>query len=514
MQRSVTKQRPPRLLVVVAAVAALIAVIPIGFLVLRAFSGGGESFLALLERPRLPLLVGNSLGLAISVTLGALAIGLPSAFLLSRVRLRFRAFWMVVAALPLAVPSYLAAYGLLAAFPGLQGFGASWFVLTMVTVPYITLPVASALQSSTTDFEDVAKTLGRSPFRAVVTGSWHHVRGPALAGSLLVILYVISDFGGVALFRFPVLTTAVYQAYGASYDRNLAAVFSLILIALAILIVIAERIARGKVRTGTASAIAGGRTRLISLRRGLLPLCALLSFPTVAVVLVPVVIMVERLFSAEAVTSFDPARLFSATANTLLLSLGGALIAVTLATPIAVLAARFRGRFVSAVESTGYLPLALPGVVVGLSLVFFALGTAPWLYQSTLLLALAYGFMFLPKAIGGIRSRVAAIPRSLDDISMTLGYSPRQRWRAVTLPLSRPGFLLGGLLVMVTAMKELPATLMLRPTGTDTLATLLWSRTDVASYGAAAPYALMLILLAAIPAFLLSQSDRRGGTAS
>ena len=495
-----------------ACVAVLVAIIPIGYLLLRAFAGGGESLLGLLERPRLPLLIGNSIGLAASVTLGTLAIGLPSAFFLSRVRIPLRAFWMVIAALPLAVPSYLAAYGLLAAFPTMQGFGASWLVLTMVTVPYVTLPVASALQSATTDFEDVAKTLGRSSLSALLSGSWHNVRGPALAGSLLVFLYVISDFGGVALFRFPVLTTAIYQAYGASYDRNLAAVLSLILITLAIIIVFCERLARSKGRTGIVSQLTSGRTKVIKLRGSLSPFFALLAFPTIAVVLVPLVVMLTRMFSAEALTSLDPARLWLATVNTLLLSLGGALIAIALATPIALLAARYSGRLVGTIESLGYLPLALPGVVVGLALVFFALGMAPLLYQSTFLLALAYGFMFLPKAIGGIRSRVSAIPRSLDDVSTTLGYTPFQSWRAVIGPLSRPGFLLGGLLVMVTAMKELPATLMLRPTGMDTLATLLWSRTDVASYGAAAPYALMLIVLAAIPAFLLSQSDRRGGS--
>ena len=504
--------RPPRLLVVVACLAALVAVVPIGFLLLRSFEGGGESFLNLLERPRLPLLLANSIGLGVTVTLGALLIGLPSAFLLSRVRIPFRSFWMVIAALPLAVPSYLAAYGLLAAFPSMSGFGASWLVLTMVTVPYVTLPVASALQSATTDFEDVAKTLGRSSLSALFSGSWHHVRAPALAGSLLVFLYVISDFGGVALFRFPVLTTAIFQAYGASYDRNLAAVLSLILITLAILVVFGERFARGKKGTTHGAQRTAGRMRVIAYRGAYAPLFVVLVFPAVAVVLVPVAVMIARMFSTEALTSLDPERLWAATLNTLFLSLGGAFLAVALATPIALLAARFSGRLVGAIESLGYLPLALPGVVVGLALVFFALSTAPLLYQSAFLLALAYGFMFLPKAIGGIRSRVAAIPRSLDDVSTTLGYSPLQSWRAVTGPIARPGFILGGLLVMVTAMKALPATLMLRPTGMDTLSTLLWSRTDVASYGAAAPYALMLILLAAIPAFLLSQSDRRRGS--
>ena len=179
-----------------------------------------------------------------------------------------------------------------------------------------------------------------------------------------------------------------------------------------------------------------------------------------------------------------------------------------LALPIGVLAARYRGRLVRTVESVGYLALGLPGIVVGLSLVFFSLAVLPALYQTAVVLAFAYGVLFMPKAIGAIRSSTAQVPTSLEEVSRTLGYGRLHTWWLVTARLARPGIAAGALLVAVTAMKELPATLLLRPTGTDTLAVELWARTDVSAYGAAAPYAAALILVAAVPAFLLSGAGR------
>ena len=181
-------------------------------------------------------------------------------------------------------------------------------------------------------------------------------------------------------------------------------------------------------------------------------------------------------------------------------------MALALALPIGVLAGRYRGRMVRVIESAGSLPLGLPGIVVGLSLVFFSLAVVPALYQTAFVLAFAYGVLFMPKAIGGIRSATAQVPRSLEDVSRTLGHGQVRTWWLVTARLARPGIAAAALLVAVTAMKELPATLLLRPTGTDTLATELWSRTDVAAYGSAAPYAVALIVVAAVPAFLLSQA--------
>ncbi len=503
-----SSRRPPRTLLLLAIVACALAAIPLAYLLVRIGSSGIEDALTVLGRPRLPQLLLNTSALAVAVTGTCVLIGVPTAFLLSRVRLPWRPTWAVLAALPLAVPSYLAAYGWLSAFPTMQGFFASWLVLTLVSVPYVTLPVAASIRAGTAGLDEVARTLGRSPWRAFWIGTWPQIRPATLAGSLLVCLYVLSEFGAVSLLRFPVLTTAIQQAYGASFNRNYAAILATVLVLMAMIVVLAEQGARGRARRRFSAVPLIARPRPVRLRHWSVPSYLLLaSVPALAVGL-PVAVLFVRLLDAETLRTLDILDLGDALLNTLVLSLGGALIAVLLALPIGVLAARYRGRVVRAVETIGYLPLGLPGIVVGLSLVFFSLAVMPSLYQTAIVLAFAYGVLFMPKAIGAIRSSVGQVPTSLEDVAHTLGYGRLQTWWLVTARLARPGIAAGALLVAVTAMKELPATLLLRPTGVDTLAIELWARTDVSAYGSAAPYAAALILVAAIPAFLLSGAGR------
>jgi iron(III) transport system permease protein len=178
---------------------------------------------------------------------------------------------------------------------------------------------------------------------------------------------------------------------------------------------------------------------------------------------------------------------------------------VALALPVAILAGRYRTPGVRWVETLSFSGHALPGVVVGLSLVFLSLSVAPFAYQTIALLSFAYAVLFLPKAIGVIRGATEAVPPVLENTARTLGRGPMRAWAATTLRLTLPGIAAAGLMVALTAMKELPATLMLRPTGLDTLATELWTRTEVAAYGSAAPYAITLVALAAVPAWLLGR---------
>ncbi|WP_353826290.1 ABC transporter permease [Agromyces sp. SYSU T0242] len=500
------RARRPWGLVAASVAAVALAAIPIIHLVVRVASADPAELAAVFDRPRIPLLVGNSVLLAGSVTATAVVLGVPSAFLLARARLRWRGMWAVLAALPLAMPSYLAAYGWLAWQPSMKGFWAAWLVLSFVSVPYVTLPVAAALRIGSTGLDDVARTLGRGPLGSFMLGTWPQIRPAVLAGALLVCLYTLSDFGGVALFRFPVLTTAIQQAYSASFSRDEAAVLAVLLVTLALLVVLGEQVARGRAARRIQSAPAVGRRRMVRLGRWTAPAMGLLVLVPAVGVVVPVAVLLGRVLTAETVQAFDAANLGRALANTVMLSAGGAVVAVLLALPIGVLAARYRGRLVRAVESAGYLALGLPGIVVGLSLVFFSLSVVPALYQTALVLAFGYGVLFMPKAIGSIRSATAQVPTSLEDLSRTLGNSRARTWWAVTARLARPGIFAAALLAAVSAMKELPATLMLRPTGTDTLATELWQRTDISAYGAAAPYAVALLLVAAVPAFLLSNA--------
>jgi len=277
------------------------------------------------------------------------------------------------------------------------------------------------------------------------------------------------------------------------------------LVLLAVILISLERKARGRsLRFRADKGVASSR-----LPKALTPALSALSslwFVALATIslAIPVISLLIRLGEGTR-RPLDWAELLGAVANTAWVSALGAVIAVLLALPIAALASRFRSRSASTIESVSYSGLALPGVVIGLSLVFLSINTVPFLYQSFVLLAFAYAVLFLPKSLGASRTALENVPPALGQVAQTLGYKPLRAWLYTSGRISWPGIAAGGLLVMLTAMKELPATLMLRPTGFDTLATELWSRTELAAFGAAAPYALALIVLAAIPSFALSR---------
>jgi iron(III) transport system permease protein len=150
-------------------------------------------------------------------------------------------------------------------------------------------------------------------------------------------------------------------------------------------------------------------------------------------------------------------------------------------------------------------------VVVGLALVSIGskLGA---LYQTTFLLAFAYALLFLAKSVASMSSSLSRVPASVKDVAATLGMNQWSVIKKVVAPIAAPGIGLGTILVFLTAMKELPATLMLRPTGFDTLATQIWSAASINRFNEAAPYALILVLIAALPTFLISRPDKADRT--
>jgi iron(III) transport system permease protein len=150
----------------------------------------------------------------------------------------------------------------------------------------------------------------------------------------------------------------------------------------------------------------------------------------------------------------------------------------------------------------------MPGIVVALALVFLSNRLLPGIYQTNLILIIAYLALYLPNALSAVSTPLSQAPKSLDEVAQSLGASRLNVLRKVVLPIAGPGILLATLLVTLTVLKELPATLMLRPTGIETLATRLWSETSVGAFSAAAPYALLLVVVAGIPAWLLNRQIR------
>lgn len=493
---------PPALLIP-AVVTALLALLPVGYLLVRA-AEGGAAVVGVLARQRTLELAVRSIGLAAVVTALCVVLGVSLAWLVARTDLRGRRVFGVLAALPLAVPSYVAAYTWVAAVPGVTGFGGSVLVLTLCCYPYVYLPVSAALMRMDPAMEEVALSLGRRRIAVVL----RQLRPSAAAGGLLVAMYVLAEFGAVSIMRFDVFTTQIYTSYRASFDRTPAAVLGLVLVVITFLIVLAEARTRGR----AAYALRGSpprRRTVIRLGAGgqALGLAWSLAVAGLAVGF-PLAGITYWLIEGTSAT-VDTGALLSAVTATLAVSLAGALLTTALAIPVGIIAARHRGRTASLLEQASYVGHALPGIVIALSFVFFAVRYAYPLYQRWPLLVLAYAVLFLPAAVGAVRSSVLQSPPVLEEVARSLGRGPLGAVREVTLPLALPGVLAGAALVFLTTMKELPATLLLRPTGMETLATQLWTETGSGSYAAAAPYAALLMLLAAIPGFLLGRRSTR-----
>lgn len=481
----------------------MVVCVPVVYLFIRAIEGGTQTAQTVFTQPSVWQAAATSLALAVLVAVTTIGIGVPTAWLVVRSTIRARRFWIVAVVLPLAVPSFVGAFAWASLFPGFAGFWAAWIVLSAATLPYVILPTAAALRSIDPAHEEVARTLGLRAvpafLRAALPQIWPAVGG----GALLVALYVLSDFGAVSILRVDTLSRAIYASYRSSFDRSSAAMLALLLALLAILVVAIEQRARGRVRRSRLATAAPRQPLPVHLGRWSLPGYALLTLVVVAGLVIPIISTIRQLLNGSS-ARLDIGDLTSAILTSAWYGTVGMVAAMALALPVGLLAGRYPSRLSRTLERFSFVGHALPGVVVGLSIVFVGTRLTPGIYQTVILLGFAYGVLFLPKAAAAVRGSVATVPPVLEDVARTLGYSPAQAFMRVTMRLASPGIAAGALLVLLTVMKELPATLMLRPTGENTLATRLWSLSEVGAYAAAAPYSLALIAVGVIPAFVLA----------
>ncbi|HUH07179.1 MAG TPA: iron ABC transporter permease [Egibacteraceae bacterium] len=516
------RRRLPGLLLVPTLVAAIATALPLAYLAVRA-AGAGEEALRLLWRPATAEVLSNTVGLVAVVTAGAVLIGVPLAWLVTCTDLPGRRVWSVALSLPLVIPSYVAGFAYVAAFapggmlprllgpfgvqrlPDIYGLWGAAAALTLVSYPYVLLTVRGALMGMDRSLEDAARSLGSGKPAVFARITLPLLRPAIAAGALLVALYALSDFGAVSLLRFDSFTRAIHTAYRAGFDRTGAVVLALVLVALTgALLVIEARLRGGDAhhRTGPGARRTPPTARLGRWRWPAVVFCALVAGLGLGV---PVVVLGYWL--ARGLAAGEPLRLaaetWAAAWHSVRASAMAAAASAALALPIGVLSVRYRRRSTILLERVTYLGYALPGIVVALSLVFFGARFAGPLYQTLALLVFAYVVLFLPQAVGAVRSSVLQISPSLEDAARTLGASGARVTAQVTVPLARPGLVAGGMLVFLTAMKELPATLLLGPTGQRTLATAVWNATSEAFFARAAAPALVLILVAGLPMAVL-----------
>lgn len=516
--------RIPWLYVLSGAVVAVIA-LPLIYLVLRAFNAGADG-LDYLLRERTLTIVLNSLLLVGAVTLTSALIGVPLAWLTTRTNLPLRRVWLMLALLPMVIPSYIGAVTFVAVFgpvgyaqqmlaplgvdrlPDVYGFFGAWIVITLFTYPYFVLPVRAALLNTDPALEEAARSLGLSRWRTFFRVTLPLLR-PALAGgALLTALYTLSDFGAVMVMRYNAFTRAIFTSYNSSFDRDRAAILSLVLIALTIaLLVIERRIASSKrgYRAGTCTP---RQPKPIALGRWQVPALIFCAALVGLGVLVPVGVLTGWALNPN-VTSAVPVNLGELSINALGVSGMTALAVGLAALPLALLAARSNTRLSRTLVGASYLGNVLPGLVVALALVFFASNLLPVIYQTLPLLIVGYSARFLPYSVSSTRSALTQINPRLEEAARSLGLRPWQAVLRVTVPLARAGILGGMALVFLNAMKELPTTLILAPIGFRTLATRIWTASESGTLALIGLPGLVLMALSCLSLALILWRDQR-----
>ncbi|WP_119067529.1 ABC transporter permease [Rubrobacter indicoceani] len=518
------RHRPPLVVWVPALFISVALLLPPVYLAVRSLDGGfGEFAETVLDADTL-LVLARSLLLALTVTLATICIAVPIAWLTVRTDLPFSRAWAVLAALPLVIPSYVGGFVLISALgprgmlqgslerfgverlPEIYGFPGAALALTLFTYPYVLLTTRSSLKNLDPSLEEASRILGVGAWKTFFHVTLPNLRPGIVAGGLLVTLYTLSDFGVVSLLQYGTFSREIYIQYRSAFDRTPAAILGLMLVCLTIAILLVEGRSRGRAAYHRSSA--GAARRHVTVRLGGWRwVAAGFCFGVVSLaLLLPVGVLVfwlvRGLLGGE---SLNP--LWTAALNSAYVSGLAALVAAACAIPVAVLAVRFRGRMSSAVEKLAYLGYALPGIALALALVFFGANYAPWAYQTTGLLVFAYVIHFLPQALGATRAGLLQVRPSVEEAARGLGKGPLGVLASVTAPLASPGIMAGAALVFLTTMKELPATLLLSPTGFETLATRVWSATGEAFFARAAAPALLLIVISAIPMYLLTIRD-------
>jgi iron(III) transport system permease protein len=450
------------------------------------------------------------------VSASAIVIGVAGAWILTRTDIRWKAVWGVAFALPLVIPSYVIAMTLISSggprglfadligipLPHVRGLIGAWITLTLSTYPYVFLITSAAMHRTDPSLEEAARSLGSSPGRVFRTIVLPQLRPAIGAGALLVALYTLSDFGSVSLMRFDAFTRVIYAQYSGRLDRTPAIVLSIVLMLIAGIVIWGEQRTRGR-----GAYFSRKPTRPPSLHRlSSSTRVAALTFLGAAVALgaaLPILVLVgwlvQSINAGEGIHISTDAVIGSLTGGTL-----AAVLAMVAAVPIVVLGVRYASRRTAWLERSVLFVFSLPHITIAIAMVAFTVKYARPVYQSLLVLVIVYAAIFLAQVTGPARASLLQVNPALEDASRSLGRGTFATMMRVTVPMISRGLLAGGALVFVTTLKELPATLLLAPSGFTTLAVRIWAAADEALYARAASSALILIAVSVVPVYYLS----------
>jgi ABC-type Fe3+ transport system permease subunit/ABC-type Fe3+/spermidine/putrescine transport system ATPase subunit len=507
-------ERTPVGLTLLAGAVAATVVIPVVWIGVVALSVDFDRAVSIvLRRGMLDVLL-NTVVLIVAVTTLSVLIAVPLAFLTVLTDLPFKRFWIVALSLPLVVPSFVSAFSFVSVWgpqgrlqsvlaplgveslPEIYGMPGTVFVLTLYNYPFVYLTTIAGLRALDKTYVDAARSLEtgiRGVFLRIVLPM---VKPAVAAGALLTALETAGDFGVPAILRLSVFTRQIYLEYNA-LAHDYAAMLSLHLVAITLVILLVESQVRSHERIhGSARGNSGPYT--IRLGRWRWPALIVPAAIVALAILVPIGFLFSWLLTGPDAYAgsfgFEPGYAI----NSVYVSALAAVVAACLALPVAYLAARHRSPLSGTLERATYVGFAVPGVVIGLSLVYFATRYLPAAYQTVPLVVFAYVVLYLPLAVGSTRAAILYVNPQFVEAARSLGNTPFQAFRRITLPLVFPGVVAGAALVFLHGMKELPATLLLRPIGFDTLATFIWAAERNAYYGYAAVPALVLVFISGL----------------
>jgi iron(III) transport system permease protein len=522
-----------------------ICLLPMVAAVVAAGKGTSDTWFSLFETV-LPGYIWNTVQLILIVGLGTAIIGTTSAWLTVAFRFPFRRVLEISLALPLAFPAFVLAYaytdvldhpGIVQStlrdltgwgprdywFPEIRSLGGAGAMLIFVLYPYVYLLArASFIKQSSTAYH-AARTLGASPWSAFIKVSMPIAR-PAIAGGvILALMETIADFGTVAHFGVQTFSTGIYSAWFAMGDRAAAAQLALCLLVVALLFAGLERIQRGAAKRYPAGAkIEGLKPEHLTGWKGIAAMVACL-IPVLVGFLIPLFVLANMALGSEH-SPFSP-RYLGYLENSGILAGSAAIITVIGAVIIgfcARIAPSRASRFATVVAGIGY---AVPGgvIAVGLLVPFanldnfvdhwmreqFDYSTGLFFTGSIGLLLIAYMVRYIAAALNAFDTGISAIKPNIDGAARILGRKPGQMLWQIHLPLLRPSLLTALLIVFVDVMKELPATLIMRPFNFDTLAVQAYRLASDERLAEASVPSLMIVFFGLLPVVLLCATINR-----
>ncbi len=518
-------QSPVPLKIGVLGIAFLFS-FPAGYLLWRNFTGDTSS-LKLLNKSQVLSPLQRSLILSVAVSLTTALIGIVLAWLTTRCDLPGKRIWKIILPIPLVFPSFIGAAAFIRTMnPGgflngllnkigidnvveIRGFFGAWFVLSLFCYPYVYLPVAAKLRHLPSSLEETSRVLGYSPRK-----TFNHVVFPQVApvlgaGTLLVFLYTISDFGAVQLLRYDTLTRSIATSQLANKSLSLA--LGLFLLIIAGIVVFAERmISRTSISSDQKSI---GPPLKYSLGAWKLPSFLVVSLLTLLSLGAPLFTLskwaidgLRRGSGNGHPLTLNVQQVWESTWNTLSISVIAGFVTILAVLPIAIVISRYKSKVGNLAHSLVIATFAVPGILIALSMRFWSLQT-DWAYNlfnnTKALLVFSYVVRFGSLAMGVVLLSVAAVPNNLQDAGQTLGVKRIPRFFRIYLPLMSPGLGAAAGLVILSTMKELPITLLISPLGFSTLATRMFSSFEEAFIAEAGILAVILVALSSILTWML-----------